>query len=82
MTRSIIRSGSIAAAVAIGACSDSTSPGARKEAVLFVSADVTVTPVSTIVIAVTAADITKPLAFNLQIQNGTAASAAPFASLS
>ena len=49
---------------------------------LFVSADVTVTPVSTIVIAVTAADITKPLAFNLQIQNGTAASAAPFASLS
>jgi hypothetical protein len=63
----------LALAAAVAACSgDSTGSQPGGEAQLQVSANVSATPISTLVVEVTAPDIANPLVFNLQVQNGTA----------
>lgn len=58
---------------AASACSgDATGGQPGDEALLQVSANVSATPISTLVVEVTAADIPQTLVFNLQVQNGTA----------
>jgi hypothetical protein len=59
--------------LALGGCSDALNPASTPQtAQLRVEAAVVSAAVSTLVIEVTAPDIATPLAFNLQIQNGTA----------
>jgi hypothetical protein len=61
------------AVLAAAACSgDGTGVPAGADAQLQVSANVSATPISTLVVEVTAADIANPLVFNLQVQNGVA----------
>lgn len=58
---------------AAAACSgDATGSRPGDEALLQVSANVSATPINTLVVEVTAADIPNPLVFNLEVQNGTA----------
>jgi uncharacterized protein YjdB len=60
-------------AAAVAACSgDTTGSQPGSEAQLQVSANVSATPISTLVVEVTAPDIANPLVFNLQVQNGVA----------
>ncbi|HST62980.1 MAG TPA: Ig-like domain-containing protein [Longimicrobium sp.] len=60
------------AAVAAACSGDSTGSQPGVDAQLQVSANVSATPISTLVVEVTAPDITNSLVFNLQVQNGTA----------
>jgi uncharacterized protein YjdB len=63
----------LAALVAAAACSgDSTGSQPGEEALLQLSANLSATPINTLVVEVTAADIPSTLVFNLQVQNGTA----------
>jgi uncharacterized protein YjdB len=63
----------LAALFASAACSgDTTGSQAGDEALLQVSANLSSTPISTLVVEVTASDIPNTLVFNLQVQNGTA----------
>jgi uncharacterized protein YjdB len=54
------------------ACSDAALPGPGDEAALRFTANVSGTPINTLVVEVTAPDIAPPLVYNLQAQNGTA----------
>jgi uncharacterized protein YjdB len=57
----------------VAACSgDVTGTPAGDEAQLRLSANVSATPINTLVVEVTAADIPQTLVFNLEVQNGTA----------
>lgn len=61
------------AVLAAAACNgDGTGVQPGGEAQLQVSANVSATPISTLVVEVTAADIANALVFNLQVSNGTA----------
>lgn len=60
------------AAIAAACSGDSTGSQPAADAQLQVSANVSATPISTLVVEVTAPDIANPLVFNLQVQNGTA----------
>ena len=63
----------LALAAAVAACSgDSTGSQPGADAQLQVSANVSATPISTLVVEVTAPDIANPLVFNLEVQNGVA----------
>lgn len=63
----------LAAVFAAAACSgDATGSQPGDEALLQVSANLSSTPISTLVVEVTASDIPNTLVFNLQVQNGTA----------
>lgn len=63
----------LAALFAVSACSgDATGGQPGAQAQLQVSANVSATPISTLVVEVTASDIPQPLVFNLQVQNGVA----------
>jgi uncharacterized protein YjdB len=58
---------------AAAACSgDSTGSQPGEEALLQLSANVSATPINTLVVEVTAPDIPNTLVFNLQVQDGTA----------
>jgi uncharacterized protein YjdB len=63
----------LAVVVAAAACSgDATGSRPGDDALLQVSANLSATPISTLVVEVTASDIPNTLVFNLQVQNGTA----------
>lgn len=63
----------MAAVVLLGACSDGiTDPAAGTGSAIRVTANTSGTPIATLVVQVTAADISTPLAFNLQSVNGVA----------
>jgi hypothetical protein len=60
-------------AAAVAACSvDTTGSQPGSQAQLQVSANVSATPISTLVVEVTGPDIPSTLVFNLQVQNGVA----------
>lgn len=62
----------LAAAVLAAGCSDATAPGARQDtAALQLSANVSGTPINTLVVDVTGPDMDR-VVFNLTVQNGTA----------
>jgi hypothetical protein len=62
-----------AAVVLLGACSDGiTDPAAGSGSAIRVTANTSGTPIATLVVQVTAADISTPLVFNLQSSNGVA----------
>ena len=61
-----------ALALALGACADSPTQPRDEQARLSVSAAVAGTPIATIVITVSAADIARPLVFNLPVHDGLA----------
>src|SRR4051812_37966272 len=59
--------------IALAACSDVSAPTSSIETThLRVSANVSATPIATVVITVTAPDIREPLVFNVTVANGTA----------
>ena len=62
-------------AAVLASCSDLAGPGPEggDGASIRVTANVSGTPISTLVVEVTAPDITTPLVFNLEAQNGVAA---------
>jgi len=59
-------------AVTLGACADSPTAPRDDQARLTVSAAVAGTPITTIVITVSATDIARPLVFNLTVHDGVA----------
>ena len=61
-----------ALAFTLGACADSPTQPRDEQARLTVSAAVAGTPIATIVITVSAADIARPLVFNLTVHDGLA----------
>ena len=74
MTIRTLRGALAAAAVLLlGACTDGLiGPGVREGADIRFTANTAGTPISTLVVQVTAADISTPLAFNIEAVNGVA----------
>ncbi|HST62981.1 MAG TPA: Ig-like domain-containing protein [Longimicrobium sp.] len=64
----------VASVVLLGACTDgiTNAPGSGSGSAIRVTANTSGTPIATLVVEVTAADISTPLAFNLQAANGVA----------
>jgi Big-like domain-containing protein len=77
--RSLFRTRSIVAAlsfVAVSSCADSsTAPSNVKTATVRLTANVAGTPINTLVVTVSAADFSKPLVFNLEVNNNLASGA-------
>ncbi len=65
---------SVAAVVLLGACTEgiTDSPGSGSGSAIRVTANTAGTPIATLVVQVTASDISTPLVFNLQSVNGVA----------
>jgi glucose/arabinose dehydrogenase len=68
------RSSTLVFLLALGSClaRDVAGPGDHRQTTLLVRADVTAVPVASLVVEVTAPDISTPLAFNIPITNGVA----------
>lgn len=78
--RRVVSALSLALAAASGACSgDPAGPGTgQEEAAVRIAANVSGTPINTLVVEVSASDFPQPLVFNLQASNGTASGTLKF----